>query len=156
MVVQVFFVKLVKNNNFIIMFKKFSFSIIYLSIFSVIFSCAQEIKKSKQKEYGYEISEYFVQGSEDIPLLVGMEQINNDALGFDTASGSIMSSSYETLVDFEMIKDFYIETLPQIGWQISNNSPNKVSFNREKETLEINFIAEDETDIVRFLISSEI
>lgn len=155
MVVQVFFVKLVKNNNFIIMFKKFTFSIICLAIFSVVFSCAQETKKSKQKEYSYEISEYFVQGSEDIPLLVGMEQINNDVLGFDTASGSIMSSSYETLIDFEMIKKFYIETLPQIGWQISNNSPNKISFNREKETLEINFLTED-VDIVRFLISSEI
>lgn len=138
------------------MFKKLSFSFLYLALFAVIFSCVQETKKSKQKEYSYEISEYFVQGSEDIPLLVGMEQINNEGLGFDTASGSIMSSSYEVLIDFDKIKDFYMQTLPQIGWQVSKNFQDKLSFTREKEKLEINFIKENDVDVVRFLISSEI
>ena len=59
-------------------------------------------------------------------------------------------------IDFDKIKDFYMQTLPQIGWQVSKNFQDKLSFTREKEKLEINFIKENDVDVVRFLISSEI
>lgn len=121
------------------------------------FSCLENFQKSEiVEEPTEEASQDFVQGSEDIPLLVGMEKISDDSLGFDSSVGSIMASSYETKTDLEKIKNFYLKTLPQMGWNLKENNVGKLSFEREKEKLEIEFVNQDGRDLVRFFISSRV
>ncbi len=100
------------------------------------------------------VSEDFVQGSEDIPLLVNMEKMFNEGLGFDSDAGSIMSSSYESKIDLEKVKIFYEKTLPKMGWKITKNDAAKLSFEREKEKLEIEFLSQKKKKVVKFFISS--
>ncbi len=100
------------------------------------------------------VSEEFVQGSEDIPLLVEMEKMFDESLGFDSASGSIMSSSYESKIALNKVKNFYAKTLPQMGWKLVTTEPKKLAFEREKEKLEIEFSSQKKKNVVKFFISS--
>ncbi|MES2961761.1 MAG: hypothetical protein V4694_05195 [Pseudomonadota bacterium] len=124
----------------------------------LIFSCAKTIKNNAPKKETVEVrvSEDFVQGSEDIPLLVGMNKIFDDSLGFDSSSGSIMTSSYETQIDLERVKNFYHKTLPQMGWKLVSSDITKSKFKREKEKLEIDFVNQNGKDVVRFFLSSAV
>jgi hypothetical protein len=112
---------------------------------------------TKQETIKIEVSHDFVQGSEDLPLLVGMEKIFEESLGFDSASGSIMSSSYETKISAEKIKSFYQKTLPQMGWKMKKTDSKKLAFKRENENLEIEISSKDnEKSVAKFFISSAI
>jgi hypothetical protein len=126
-------------------------SLIFCSL--LISSCSKNFFQKSEK---VEASEEFVQGSEDIPLLLGMEKMPDESLGFDTASGSIIASSYTTKNDLQLVKKFYLETLPQMGWKLEQSSHSKTSFNREKEKLEIEFSKENEQKMVKFFISSSL
>lgn len=110
-----------------------------------------------QKNIKMEVSHDFVQGSEDVPLLVGMEKIFEESLGFDSASGSIMSSSYESEINAEKIKSFYQKTLPQMGWKIKKTDSKKLVFKRENENLEIELYSENNKKcVIKFFISSTV
>jgi len=135
--------------------------ILLLVPFFLLFSCidSPKLEKKFQQETHNSVeeplaSEDFVQGSEDIPLLVGMEKIYDGSLGFDSASGSIITSSYSTNLEPKQVKFFYSKTLPEMGWRVANNDENSVKFKREKEDLEIEFAKEDKIQVVRFFISS--
>lgn len=118
------------------------------------FSCALTLK-TLDKNKTYKTSEEFVQGSEDIPLLTNMKQATDDDIGFDSNSGSIINSSYETQVGFSEIKDFYANTLPAMGWKmIKSDDKNKIEFVRDKEKLEINFKEQKNNNLVSFFIVS--
>ncbi|MBU6140763.1 MAG: hypothetical protein KGP29_04300 [Proteobacteria bacterium] len=138
--------------------------ILILVPFFLLFSCTylDHFDKEIQKFVHHDevvaeelkASEEFVQGSEDIPLLVGMEKISDEALGFDSASGSIITSSYSTNLEREKIKIFYLKTLPEMGWNITGNAKDSIEFKREKENLEIEFAKEEKLQVVRFFVSS--
>ncbi len=135
--------------------------ILLLLSFSLICSCSyldtldKKIKKFVPiKRTEAVASQEFLQGSEDIPLIIGMEKISDGILGFDSAAGSIISSSYSTKLDKAEIKNFYLKTLPQMGWSISHHVENSVKFKRDKEDLEIEFATEDQMEVVRFFYSS--
>lgn len=126
--------------------------LVLISSFFLIFSCA-DLFKTKTPEP--KASPDFVQGSEDIPLLAGMEKISDDdTIGFDSSSGSIISSSYTTDLNKRQIRNFYIQTLPQLGWEVIKNLENNLSFKRENENLEIEFTDENDKKMVKFFISS--
>ncbi len=127
-----------------------------ISISFLLFSCGDLKKFLAEESTGIEASEEFVQGSEDIPLLVGMNKTADETLGFDSSNGSIIFSSYSTKIDLIQIKNFYLKTLPQMGWSVIKNSENSASFKRENESLEIEFRKEDEKNIVQFFISSAV
>jgi imidazoleglycerol phosphate synthase glutamine amidotransferase subunit HisH len=116
----------------------------------------QNIVPQKKEPVEIRVSEDFIQGSEDIPLLLGMNKIFDDSLGFDSSSGSIMTSSYETKIDLERVKNFYHKTLPQMGWKLVSSDIAKSKFKREKEKLEIDFVNQNGKDIVRFFLSSAV
>jgi hypothetical protein len=115
---------------------------------------SSELESEQQSKY--KTSSEFVQGSEDIPLLVGMEKLFDDSLGFDSASGSIMSSSYETKDSLSTIKEFYLSSLPALGWKVTATDEGRSSFKRENEKLEIEFSFEGNHKIVRFFLSSSL
>lgn len=128
--------------------------LVLLSISFLLFSCSEKIFQKKVAQPEYEASEEFVQGSEDIPLLMGMEKISEDSVGFDTDSGSIVSSNYETKLDLEKVQKFYLRTLPQMGWKLVKSEIAKATFKRENENLEIDFVNQDGKDVVKFFLSS--
>lgn len=133
--------------------------IILLVPFFLLFSCSKIEKNFKKLIHNHsdipKVSEEFVQGSEDIPLLAGMEKISDGAIGFDSATGSIVASSYLTYLERNKIKSFYVRTLPQMGWRLSTFTANIVNFERDKEDLEIEITEKDSGQIVRFFISSQ-
>lgn len=128
-----------------------------ISVGFLLFSCSEMKSFFSTKEQKLKVTEDFVQGSEDIPLLAGMSKISSESVGFDSNAGSIISSSYATKSDLKKVKKFYIETLPQMGWkQVKGANKHSISFKREKEKLEIDFSDEDGKKIVKFFISSAI
>ncbi len=98
----------------------------------------------------------FVDGSGDIPLLAEMTKISDENIDFDSTSGSISSSKYQTKIEVEKIRTFYLKTLPQLGWKLVLNNMKKAIFERKKERLELGFMKSDEGNVVEFFISSSI
>ena len=124
-------------------------------ISTLVFSCTKKSSKD-DKVFHYKALEEFVQGSEDIPLIAGMHRILEDVVGFDTNSGSIINSSYSTKLDLEKIKEFYLKTLPTMGWIVVKQSDSKLNFKREKEKLEIYFKKNKKaSNVVKFFLSSK-
>ncbi len=125
-----------------------------LSVF-LLFSCSENFS-TKPKITEEQASKEFVQGSEDIPLLVGMDKTSDESLGFDSDLGSIASSNYSTEIDLQKVRNFYLKTLPQMGWNLVQNNEAKSGFKREKEKLEIEFTKQSPKNIVRFFTSSDL
>lgn len=125
------------------------------------FSCSENFSfnnpfQNNQEAEKIEISQEFVQGSEDIPLIFGMIKTEDDTIGFDSSEGSIISSSYEFTKSKEGVKEFYLKSLPELGWQITDENENKLSLKRENEELQIEFTVENQQQIVTFFISSSL
>ncbi len=107
------------------------------------------VKKKEKQEY--------VSGSNDIPLFKDLKQIDDDNANFDTMAGSITISSYlGKNSDLEQIFNFYFDSLPQLGWNLKNNSKDnmKLSYKRADENLEISFERKKDNLLVKFFISS--
>jgi hypothetical protein len=131
-------------------------NILTLLLFACLaFSCLQKVSKQDGSSE-FAASEEFVQGSEDIPLLRGMEKMPDESLGFDSNSGSVISSSYKSEVELKKVKNFYLKTLPRMGWNTTSDSNNCIEFTRENEKLEIEFEEQDDVNMVKFFISSGI
>lgn len=96
----------------------------------------------------------FVEGTDDIPLADGMQKIDGEEnLNFDLPSGNIIAISYRSDSKLNEIKDFYIDTLPQMGWVSVDNdiaSNSKINFKRDGEKLEIEFVKEKGGNMVKF------
>lgn len=104
----------------------------------------------------------FLQGSNDIPIMTELKKAPDEQpIGFDSSSGSIISSSYFTNLSLEQIADFYNKTLPQLGW-IKNKTNSNVfgqnilAFKREKQNLAIEFFQKSPFNIVKFLVTNQV
>ena len=99
----------------------------------LVFSCSEKFDFFvNNNEDKLAASDEFVQGSEDIPLLIALEKTSDEAIGFDSHSGSIISSSYKSEIPNNEIRNFYVKTLPQMGWKIIKNLENKAVFKKRK------------------------
>jgi hypothetical protein len=96
----------------------------------------------------------YIAGTDDIPLFNNLELIEDDSSSFDTMVGTITISKYSSDSTIKLVKNFYVEALPQLGWKLTENTSNLASFKRENDTLEIRFSRSPENLYVRFFISS--
>ncbi|MFT6077325.1 MAG: hypothetical protein ACJA02_000997 [Myxococcota bacterium] len=98
----------------------------------------------------------YIEGTDDIPLFASLKLIEDDSSSFDTMVGTIIISKYSSESKAELIKKFYLEALPQLGWKLSDNTSTIVSFTRESDKLEIRFSSSSapQETYVRFFISS--
>ncbi len=99
----------------------------------------------------------FVEGSKDLPLAAGLSKISDDGIDFDLVGGNIVSISYKSKNDLKEVKDFYVVTLPQLGWNAvssSKKSTSSLKFKRDHEKLEIEFVNKNGAKIVRFFIEA--
>lgn len=80
----------------------------------------------------------FVEGLEDFPIPEGLEQIENANLNFGNEDIRLIEA-YMTSekLNFIQTAKFYKDTLPQLGWKLKKESNKKISFEREKENVEI-------------------
>ncbi len=89
----------------------------------------------------------FVIGFEDLPLMIGLAQVQQDSVLFDTPQGRIVQASATGTVTRNAVLSFYSSTLPQLGWV----SVDQATFQREGETLRIEFTQTDRLLTVHFL-----
>ena len=120
----------------------------FLSIFLFTFEASCNENNEENKTF------QTVQGSLDIPLAKGLEVKNDNIINFDSLNGTILSISYETKIRLTKIKDFYLKTLPQMGWEIIANefldNTDIVYLKRDDEALEIEFSTREELKTVKF------
>ena len=78
----------------------------------------------------------------DVPLVAGLQEDINQRLVFDKPEGRIVETTAFGSVAINGVWDFYIVTLPELGWQNieSNKNKNSLLFSREGESLEIKFL----------------
>jgi len=62
----------------------------------------------------------FTKAIEDLPLMAGLELIEDDDVVFVFGSNRIAQTTAKGLVDIDTVYYFYQDTLPQLGWQQSN------------------------------------
>ncbi len=122
--------------------------IILLSLCVFLYSCGN-IDGAKNR---------FVEGSKDIPLAKNLTKLSDDPVEFDIASGSVISASYKSNKDLQKIRQFYLETLPQMGWnqviKDKKTASHIIRFKRDNEKLEIEFVDKDGEKLVKFFIQS--
>ena len=92
-------------------------------------------------------------GFEDLPLMDGLKQTEDDAVSFDAPSGRIIEAYAQSgVTGKQKIEDFYNKTLPQLGWKRlpRKGSSSPVSYEREGEVLTISIDDEGTPVSVRF------
>jgi hypothetical protein len=95
------------------------------------------------------VTDHFVPGFEDLPLMPGLEVVPESGLVFDKPHGRIVETVVTGAVRRHDVDAFYAETLPQLGW----SALGKQSYRREGEILRIEYGGEDQALTVRFFLS---
>lgn len=85
------------------------------------------------------IASDFIKGFEDIPLMKGLSQNDNDSFSFSNEETSLIDVNLTAKknISFEKIKNFYKESLTQMGWNLKHSSNETLSFYRENNILDI-------------------
>lgn len=121
-------------------------------------TCCHEIEESYNFNlyYHHQSSSFnTINKHSDIPLAKGLIASDNEGgLSCKSEGKNIIAISYITDKNLLNIKDFYIKTLPQLGWHIASNEEYRnahiLDFVRDSETLEIELVQEDSLNIVKF------
>ena len=88
----------------------------------------------------------YVAGIEDLPLMAGLEEVEDAGVTFDKPAGRIVEAYAHGAVDRTEVRGFYDGTLPQLGWRRSG--PDR--FRREDEVLELTYLGDDGDLTVHF------
>ena len=97
----------------------------------------------------------FVEGLEDIPLADELVQSEGGFLNFGNEETRLIEVYFTSeTTDFTSVATFYKTTLPQMGWKMVASRADKLSFDREGESLEINKESE-KPFVVRLTVKSK-
>jgi len=95
----------------------------------------------------------FVAGFEDLPLMLGLTQVADAGMVFDTPSGRIVEAYANGKVAARDIAAFYERTLPHLGWKKLSEH----RYRREGEILDLEISkggpAEEGSTTVRFYLA---
>lgn len=91
----------------------------------------------------------FVAGTDDVPLMPGLEAVSEAAVLFDQPDGRIVEAVADGTVPAARVRQFYAETLPQLGWKADGDG----AWRREQERLEVKIAETGGRTQVRFLLS---
>lgn len=84
--------------------------------------------------------ESFIDGMEDVPLAPNTIQIKNDNFSFGNEETRLIEAYLTSKnVKESAIENFYLDTLPQLGWKFAGKSKKTLVFTREQEELDIHF-----------------
>lgn len=77
----------------------------------------------------------FLKAIDDVPLAVGLIE-KADPVVFESEQGRVVKTSASGSADFGVVRDFYMATLPSLGWkQDGQGQGGKLAFTREHERL---------------------
>lgn len=105
--------------------------LIFLTIFCLT-NCQNKVLKKE-----IIISDFFVKGTEDVPLLIDMEQENDNIIYSANRHRNIIYSSYKSFYQPQQIKNFYKKRLKSLDWNISEINDDFILFKREDQELKI-------------------
>ncbi|HZS82792.1 MAG TPA: hypothetical protein VFA50_07960 [Stellaceae bacterium] len=91
----------------------------------------------------------FVAGTEDVPLMAGLHNIEEALLVFDKPEGRIVEAEARGRVKRAAVEKFYAATLPELGWTADGRD----AWRREGEGLRIEFKGRDGDLRVGFTLS---
>jgi hypothetical protein len=91
----------------------------------------------------------FVSGLEDLPLMPGLNEVDQSGVVFDKPGGRIVESVATGRTRADQVYAFYANALPQLGWRILARG----RFVREGEQLHIRTESGGGALIVRFSIA---
>lgn len=87
---------------------------------------------------GFVSATEFIEGLEDIPIIDGFTQVDNNTVSFGNEESRLIETYISSKkATFKEAQNFYAKTLPQMGWKILKNTFESISFERENEILEI-------------------
>jgi hypothetical protein len=72
---------------------------------------------------------------EDLPLPPGFTERASPGEGFTSESGRIVLVAADGALTPLAVRDFYYETLPQLGWSVSPQTDGTLVFQRRREEL---------------------
>ncbi len=91
----------------------------------------------------------FLHALNDIPVMPGLRELVDESINFDKPEGRIISATaVSDHLKPEMIRAFYAQTLPQLGWQAEKSG----AFIRERERLRLNIEVKEGVSIARFQV----
>lgn len=91
----------------------------------------------------------FVTEIEDLPLMPGLTQPPESGVVFDKAAGRIVEAYAVGDIAAGEVRQFYDQTLPQLGWQTTSTSG---VFSREGEILRVEVIDQGAAVTVLYLL----
>lgn len=94
-------------------------------------------------------ADQFVAGTEDIPLMPGLNPVRGSSLVFDKPEGRIVEAEAQGAVSRGKVLAFYVATLPQLGWRKIGGS----RWQRDAEHLTLDFHGRNGHLTVGFTIS---
>lgn len=103
-----------------------------LLMLSLVFACSYAP--------GTNASSEFLQEIDDVPIPDGFAQQGDEPLVYDTPAGRIVEATIEGEAKQADISKFYEDTLPQLGWKKESGEAKKLSFVKEDEKLDMEFI----------------
>ncbi len=93
----------------------------------------------------------FLDAIADLPLMPGLEEVDEAGLVFDKPGGRIVEAYAQGAVAADEVLDFYRRTLPQLGWRASGHA----AFAREGERLTIEVAPSGAQTAVRFILAPQ-
>jgi hypothetical protein len=93
----------------------------------------------------------FVSGTEDLPLMAGLDEVRDGGLVFDTPAGRLVEARAEGALAASAVRAFYAQTLPQLGWRPLESG----EYAREGEILTIGIIEGSGRLAVRFALTPQ-
>lgn len=79
----------------------------------------------------------FLADMDDMPLAPGLQEIETERLVFDKAEGRILRTAASGVTTLAAVRDFYVATLPALGWRVTGTDTGYLMLDREHERLEI-------------------
>jgi len=91
----------------------------------------------------------FVAGTEDLPLMPGLAMVKDAGVVFDTPQGRIVEAYARGNTTRKAVLDFYDQTLPQLGWNLTGTA----AYRREGEALRLELYQDNGGLTVRFYLA---
>ena len=84
------------------------------------------------------LAQDFIEGFEDLPTPQGTYQLQNDNVSFGNEESRFVEAYLGgNNTSFSAVADFYVQTLPQLGWVLKDEKNSHLVFERDEELLDI-------------------
>ncbi|HLI21423.1 MAG TPA: hypothetical protein VKV32_09925 [Stellaceae bacterium] len=95
------------------------------------------------------LADEFVAGTEDVPLMPGLEPVPNSDVVFDKPEGRIVEARAAGATTRAKVEAFYAASLPPLGWKASGSD----RWLRDAEQLRLDFAEQSGKLAVGFTLS---